>query len=266
MIPRNHQLSRHGDLAKYGLESTASRAAYLRGLAFVDDYTNELQEGRLTPRLYKLRAASAARLRCYDQARWAVGATFARQCGHEHSTKRRRGLATKSANDLAGNEQLRISIRERLLDLFELARRTRTHTVGEQTYDSRQLAIAATSRYVRRMRASDFPDHEIWRILGISTREFWAATNSAPAPTLYSSGTPRYSVIDQVEYSHKNSKGVTYYLHSTEITLRGEENPRQIYFFAKVEKNAHGQPVALPSDREVKENPRNGFLTVVKKR
>ncbi len=66
-------------------------------------------------------------------------------------------------------------------------------------------------------------------------------------------------------YSHTNSKGVTYYLHSTEVTLRGGK-PQTIFFFAKVEKNAKGHPVDLPADREVKENPRNGFLTVSKKK
>ena len=64
-------------------------------------------------------------------------------------------------------------------------------------------------------------------------------------------------------YKHKNSKGVTYYLHKTDVTLRGGK-PQTIYFFAKVEKNAKGQPCDLPEDREVKENPRNGFLTISK--
>ncbi len=66
-------------------------------------------------------------------------------------------------------------------------------------------------------------------------------------------------------YSHTNSKGITYYLHSTEVTLRGGK-PQTIYFFAKVEKNEKGTPVDLPADRIVKENPRNGFLTVSKKK
>ena len=39
------------------------------------------------------------------------------------------------------------------------------------------------------------------------------------------------------------------------------ENPKD-----KVEKNAKGTPVDLPEDRIVKENPRNGFLTVSKKK
>jgi len=71
----------------------------------------------------------------------------------------------------------------------------------------------------------------------------------------------RYYVL----HKHTNSKGITYYLHSTEVTLRGGKL-QTIYFFAKVEKNAKGQPVDLPADRIVKENPRNGFLTVSKKK
>ena len=65
-------------------------------------------------------------------------------------------------------------------------------------------------------------------------------------------------------YKHTNSKGVTYYLHKTEVTLRGGK-PQTIYFFAKVENNEKGTPAELPEDREVQENPRNGFLTIRKK-
>jgi hypothetical protein len=66
-------------------------------------------------------------------------------------------------------------------------------------------------------------------------------------------------------YSHTNSKGVTYYLHKSEVTLRGGKK-QTIFFFAKNEKNEKGEPVDLPEDRVVKENPRNGFLTVSKKK
>lgn len=67
-------------------------------------------------------------------------------------------------------------------------------------------------------------------------------------------------------YKYTNSKGVTYYLHKTNVTLRGGK-PQTIYFFAKVEKNPKGEPVdELPEDRVVKENPRNGFITLSKKK
>lgn len=66
-------------------------------------------------------------------------------------------------------------------------------------------------------------------------------------------------------YSHTNSKGVTYYLHKSEVSLRGGK-PQTIYFFSKNEKNGKGEPCNLPEDRIVKENPRNGFLTAAKKK
>lgn len=63
-------------------------------------------------------------------------------------------------------------------------------------------------------------------------------------------------------YSHTNSKGVTYYLHSKEVTLRGGKQQR-IYYFAKDERpEAVGE---LPAEYKVIENPRNGFLTLKKK-
>ena len=66
-------------------------------------------------------------------------------------------------------------------------------------------------------------------------------------------------------YSHTNSKGVTYYLHKSEVSLRGGK-PQTIYFFSKNEKNGKGEPCDLPEYRIVKENPRNGFLTAAKKK
>ena len=64
-------------------------------------------------------------------------------------------------------------------------------------------------------------------------------------------------------YKHTNSKGVTYYLHSKNVVLRGGKE-QTIYYFAKDERPADAVS-ALPADREVQENPRNGFLTLKKK-
>lgn len=67
-------------------------------------------------------------------------------------------------------------------------------------------------------------------------------------------------------YSHTNSKGVTYYLQQSTVTLRGGKQ-QTIYFFTKNEKAEKGTPVeSLPEDRIVKESPRNGFLTLSKKK
>ena len=63
-------------------------------------------------------------------------------------------------------------------------------------------------------------------------------------------------------YQHKNSKGVTYYLNSKEVTLRGGKK-QVIYYFSK---DQRPEGTDLPSGFNVKENPRNGFLTVSKKK
>jgi hypothetical protein len=65
-------------------------------------------------------------------------------------------------------------------------------------------------------------------------------------------------------YAHTNSKGVTYYLHKKDVTLRGGKE-QTIYFFTKSEKGAKGEPTDLPENKTVTENPRNGFLTVKNK-
>jgi len=64
-------------------------------------------------------------------------------------------------------------------------------------------------------------------------------------------------------YSHTNSKGVTYYLNSKEVTLRGGKK-QTIYYFSKDERA--DTAADLPSDFEVNENLRNGFLTVKRKK
>ncbi len=65
-------------------------------------------------------------------------------------------------------------------------------------------------------------------------------------------------------YQHTNSKGVTYYLHKSEVTLKGGK-PQTIYFFTKTAEGGKGVACDLPEDRVVNENPRNGFLTLKKK-
>lgn len=62
----------------------------------------------------------------------------------------------------------------------------------------------------------------------------------------------------QSNYSHTNSKGVTYHLNCQDVTLRGGK-VQTIYFFSKDERPT-GCP--LPDGKVVNENPRNGFLTV----
>lgn len=63
-------------------------------------------------------------------------------------------------------------------------------------------------------------------------------------------------------YKHTNSKGVTYYLNSKDVVLRGGKK-QTIYYFSKDERAESID--AVPEGMMVNENPRNGFLTVKRK-
>lgn len=65
-------------------------------------------------------------------------------------------------------------------------------------------------------------------------------------------------------FTHTNSKGVSYNLHSKMVTLRGGKQQR-IYYFAK-DVRPNEAVDELPDGMIVIENPRNGFLTLKKKR
>ena len=70
----------------------------------------------------------------------------------------------------------------------------------------------------------------------------------------------------QTHYSHKSSKGKTYYLFSREQKLKNSEKVITMYYFAKDPNNTKGKPVAVvPSDREVSET-KNGLLVLKKKK
>ncbi len=72
-----------------------------------------------------------------------------------------------------------------------------------------------------------------------------------------------YPASDRRVFSMRNSKGVLLFLHTTNVTLRGGK-PQRIYYFSP---KISGETVeALPEGRVVKENPRNGFLTISKMR
>ena len=61
-------------------------------------------------------------------------------------------------------------------------------------------------------------------------------------------------------YSHKNSKGKTYHLHSKDVTLRGGRTQTIYYFAGDQRSNA----CDLPAGKKVVESARTG-LPLVKK-
>jgi len=58
-------------------------------------------------------------------------------------------------------------------------------------------------------------------------------------------------------YSHKNSKGQTYYLHGKEVTLQGGRK-QKIHYFAREPKPGEALDT-IPAGHEVVENPRTGL-------
>lgn len=69
--------------------------------------------------------------------------------------------------------------------------------------------------------------------------------------------------VSTMAYKHTNSKGVTYYLNSKDVTLRGGKL-QTIYYFSKDERAEAID--AVPEGMQVNENERNGFLTVSRKK
>ena len=65
-------------------------------------------------------------------------------------------------------------------------------------------------------------------------------------------------------YTQTNHKGVTYYLNSKEVTLRGGKKQR-IYYFSK-DLRPDTAVDELPAGMEVNVNQRNGFMTIKRKK
>jgi len=65
-----------------------------------------------------------------------------------------------------------------------------------------------------------------------------------------------------VAFSHKNSKGQEYFLHTSKVTLKGGHQ-RDIYYFSKTV-NAPKALDAIPAGYEVSENKTTG-LPLLKK-
>jgi len=63
-------------------------------------------------------------------------------------------------------------------------------------------------------------------------------------------------------FTYKNSKGVTYYLHFKDVTLRGGKKQR-IYFFARDVRD--GSLDEVPDGMEVMETKRTGMPVLKKK-
>lgn len=64
-------------------------------------------------------------------------------------------------------------------------------------------------------------------------------------------------------FEYKNARGITYYLHKTQVTLKGSGRQQTIYYFSK--KKGTGALDELPTGFKVKETDRSN-LPVLKKK
>lgn len=157
---------------------------------------------------------------------------------------------------------LRNSMKDRFIDLaVELGRmKSEPSSRIQQQYSETALETGALWRDVSGMRECNFPEPAIKRTLGLRVIPRLHIESSQGRDAIRS--LPGYPDHKVAVYKHTNSKGVTYYLNRGEVRLRGG-HIEPIFFFTKVI-----DPVTasvLPANRVVKENPRNGFLTISKR-
>lgn len=239
-----------------GVDTRSERSAYLDGIAI-------LQEAVALTEMYSpvIRDA-ASEVSRLAQKTPMLGSHLA-QCS-EKVFGALTGTPGPTVGDLKTEVErlhLRQSMKERFVDLaVQIESNSRTSlSLG---YHEAELENVALQRDVLTMRSCQFPDVAIIRTLGIARLPQLSAEFNRQR--LYYPDLPRYPDRPQETYAHTNSQGITYYLHKTQVTLRGGL-PQEIYFFAKVPNNGKGIPAPLPANRVVKENPRNGFLTISKK-
>ncbi len=104
--------------------------------------------------------------------------------------------------------------------------------------------------------------------LNVSVLFFSIATMALTMPALaQDSEKPSVKSEEKAKpYSHKSSKGKTYYLFSREQKLKNSDKVITMYYFASDPENKKGKPVAeVPEDREVSET-KTGLLVLKKKK
>jgi hypothetical protein len=233
------------------------RRAYVSALAMIDDHANSWDEARSGE---ALRHHDLLQHKPFLDAATASGALSESlfQAAELSSYLKFRGIGELSVNLISTTSHLQISIRERILDLFS------SIVATPAAYSRESLKVTAENRDIQRMWASNFPATAITAALGLDEMRVELALAAEPALSVFDSDVPRFDPENRRVFGYTNSRGVTYFLRQTAVTLRGGE-PQLIYFFAKTPSGGKGVPAPLPKDRVVKENPRNGFLTVSKR-
>lgn len=234
-----------------GLGDAVGRAAYLDGLSAIED--------RLRPdtRSPSTEPISPSILR-YSEATPHLGQHL-RQCS-ERVDAVRVDRDTEPVSTAVETFYLQISMRDRLIDLFQFATQQLWGRVSLSDYSADMMTRAAFDRDVSRMSAAGFPQEAIERTLGTGfpgpLDMFYLPDVIASVPDI------PYPLDDRRVYVHTNSRGITYFLNTITGSPQGN-NPVRIYYFSRVPNPRAA--TTLPPSRAVIEDPRNGSLAVVKK-
>ncbi|MDT3445822.1 hypothetical protein [Pseudofrankia sp. BMG5.37] len=127
---------------------------------------------------------------------------------------------------------------------------------------------AVIQRSVGRMAAALFPRGLIASEIGWSTGEVEAVESSAGGGLNRAPGFDAEEIFPKFEangfsaFGYTNSRGITYFLHAKEVTLRGGRRQTIHYFASQIRVNDILD--SIPSGFEVKENSHNGFLLLKK--
>jgi hypothetical protein len=237
-----------------GLGDTVERTAYLDGLSTIDD---RLSPDPRSPSIEPI----ASLIVSYSEATPHLHEHL-HQCSERVDALRLNigTIGTEPVSTAVETFYLQISMRDRLIDLFQFATEQRWENVRLSGYNADTMTQAAFDRDVGRMSAAGFPSEAIERTLGIDISRDLNTLQLSDGIDLGSSIS--YPSDDRAVYLHTNSRGITFFLNTTIVTPESGK-PERIYFFSRVPDPRTA--TKLPPNRAVIEDPRNGSLAIANK-
>lgn len=237
-----------------GLANTVERTAYLDGLSTIDD---RLSPDTRSPSIEPI----ALLILSYSEATPHLQEHL-HQCSERVDALRLNidAIGTEPVSTAVETFYLQISMRDRLIDLFQFATEQLWENARLSDYNADTMTQAAFDRDVSRMSGAGFPREAIERTLGIDIPK---DLNTLRLSSDIDSGSSIfYPRLDREIYLHTNSRGITFFLNTTTITPRRGKRER-IYYFSRMPDPRTA--TTLPPTRAVIEDPRNGSLAITNK-
>lgn len=241
------------DALHAGLLEETEETAYLDGLCTLED--------RLSPGPRNLSREPLIASMRFDRKAMPHLANHLRECALRVDAAEAVIKPIQMMSTVVETFYLQLSMRDRIIDLFQFATKQQWGAVEVGTYRPDDMALAALGRDVSRMSTAGFTWDAIERTLGIDPSP--VEHRFQPFNRFDTSSSILYPEVDGPIYVVTNSRGLRYYLNVTTVTPRGEE-PQSVYYFSRTPNPETG--TALPPDRFVREDSRNGSLIIFKVR